>query len=64
MEVDHIVPVAMGGKRWDRGNLQPLCGPCHKAKTRRDQGRIAAEARGDPFSCVHGYPIGECPMGC
>ena len=62
VEVDHIVPVAMGGAKWDRANLQPLCEPCHKEKTGRDQGRIAAEQRGDPWSCRHGYPVGQCPI--
>lgn len=33
--VDHIVPLARGGT-WERTNLQPLCQPCHHAKTMRD----------------------------
>ncbi|KKI17489.1 HNH endonuclease signature motif containing protein [Sphingomonas sp. Ag1] len=34
-EVDHIRPLSEGGSN-DRSNLQGLCGPCHKAKTRRE----------------------------
>lgn len=31
-EVDHIVPLAMGGAE-DASNLQPLCRDCHAEKT-------------------------------
>lgn len=31
-DVDHILDKALGGSD-DEDNLQPLCGPCHKAKT-------------------------------
>lgn len=33
--VDHIVPKHKGGGDEDT-NLQPLCNPCHKAKTARE----------------------------
>lgn len=32
-EVDHIVPMALGGKPFDADNLQPLCRSCHSSKT-------------------------------
>ena len=32
-EVDHIVPLAQGGREMDWTNVQPLCGACHAAKT-------------------------------
>jgi 5-methylcytosine-specific restriction protein A len=32
-DVDHVVPLAHGGARLDRANLQPLCRECHQAKT-------------------------------
>ena len=32
-EADHIVPIAAGGGRLDRKNLQGLCKPCHSHKT-------------------------------
>lgn len=35
-EVDHIYPVAAGGPMWDEKNLQVLCNPCHKQKTKVD----------------------------
>jgi 5-methylcytosine-specific restriction protein A len=34
-DVDHIVPLAKGGQDID-SNVQILCRPCHKAKTRVD----------------------------
>lgn len=37
--VDHIVPLAHGGARLDRANLQPLCVDCHTDKTQTDQRR-------------------------
>lgn len=36
-EVDHIVPLAIGGARFDGGNLQTLCRPCHQQKTQEDK---------------------------
>lgn len=38
VEVDHITPLSKGGT-YDRDNLQPLCTPCHEAKTAAEQGR-------------------------
>ncbi|MFE2409855.1 HNH endonuclease [Kitasatospora sp. NPDC059408] len=35
VDVDHIKPIAHGGQDVD-GNVQALCRPCHKLKTRRD----------------------------
>jgi 5-methylcytosine-specific restriction enzyme A len=35
-EVDHIRPLAAGGDRWARENLQGLARQCHAAKTRRE----------------------------
>ncbi|WAL76427.1 HNH endonuclease signature motif containing protein [Kitasatospora sp. YST-16] len=35
IDVDHITPIAHGGQDVD-GNVQALCRPCHKLKTRRD----------------------------
>jgi 5-methylcytosine-specific restriction enzyme A len=32
-QVDHIVPVAVGGSMWDEANWQPLCRHHHSAKT-------------------------------
>ena len=37
-EVDHIVPIAAGGDKWDRDNMQPLCTPCHSRKTASEVG--------------------------
>lgn len=34
-DIDHIVPLSRGGEDVDE-NVQILCRPCHKAKTRRD----------------------------
>jgi 5-methylcytosine-specific restriction protein A len=35
-EVDHAIPIAMGGTS-ERGNLVPLCTPCHRAKTKKEE---------------------------
>lgn len=35
VEVDHIVSEAEGGAT-SAGNLEGICGPCHKAKTQRE----------------------------
>jgi 5-methylcytosine-specific restriction enzyme A len=32
-EVDHIIPIADGGKRLDPNNLQAMCKSCHSSKT-------------------------------
>lgn len=37
VDVDHIRPIAFGGEDVD-GNIQVLCRPCHKAKTRSEFG--------------------------
>lgn len=35
-QTDHIIPVHKGGKGIDPKNLQVLCVPCHKRKTKED----------------------------
>ena len=35
-DVDHIRPIAAGGGRLDRDNLQSLCKACHSRKTLRE----------------------------
>jgi len=39
-EVDHIVPIALGGSMFDLNNLQSLCSECHKWKTLSDLQKI------------------------
>ena len=34
LDVDHIIPVQMGGQLFDKPNLRTLCKECHKAKMR------------------------------
>ena len=34
-ELDHIIPLRKGGTN-HRENLQGLCGPCHRFKTRQE----------------------------
>jgi len=36
LDVDHIIPVQMGGQLFDKDNLRTLCKECHKAKSRLD----------------------------
>jgi 5-methylcytosine-specific restriction protein A len=40
-EVDHIVPIAAGGERLERSNLQGLCKPCHSRKTATEDSAFA-----------------------
>lgn len=35
-EIDHIIPVGMGGKAWDVLNMQLLCKTCHKLKSAKE----------------------------
>lgn len=44
-ELDHIIPVALGGTG-KRENLQPLCGECHKVKSREDRKVIRTKVLG------------------
>lgn len=37
LEVDHIIPVQMGGKFFEKANLRTLCKECHKAKSKLDK---------------------------
>lgn len=43
LEIDHVVPLELGGPD-ELHNLQPLCEPHHKAKTRLDV-KLIAKAR-------------------
>lgn len=36
LDVDHIIPIRMGGDLYDKANLRTLCKDCHKKKTRLD----------------------------
>ncbi len=36
LDVDHIIPLRMGGQLFDKKNLRTLCRECHRAKTRLD----------------------------
>ena len=42
--VDHIVPVKLGGERFERANLQSLCVPCHNAKTASETASLRNQA--------------------
>ena len=37
LDVDHIIPVKMGGQLFDKNNLRTLCKECHKAKSDLDR---------------------------
>ncbi|MBW2970661.1 HNH endonuclease [Candidatus Woesearchaeota archaeon] len=37
LDVDHIVPINMGGKPFEKNNLRTLCKECHKKKTKLDR---------------------------
>lgn len=44
-QVDHIVPLAEGGDRYDWDNMQSLCKPHHDQKTHADSRRGKTRAR-------------------
>ena len=50
-EVDHIIPLEKGGT-YEDSNAQPLCIPCHQAKTAQDRGYKPRQACG-----VDGWPL-------
>jgi 5-methylcytosine-specific restriction protein A len=37
LDVDHIIPIQMGGQIFDKANLRTLCKDCHKAKGNLDR---------------------------
>jgi 5-methylcytosine-specific restriction enzyme A len=37
LDVDHIIPLQMGGNFFEKENLRTLCKECHKAKSRLDR---------------------------
>ena len=41
LEVDHIIPVQMGGELFDKKNLRTLCKDCHTFKTILDREALA-----------------------
>ncbi len=41
LDVDHIIPVQMGGKLFDKKNLRTLCKECHKMKSKLDSEAIS-----------------------
>ena len=58
-ELDHIVPVHKAPERfWDRTNWQPLCKPCHDAKTTLERGptRQDSEQRNEWHNLLGGKP--------
>ncbi len=36
-EVDHIIPIRLGGSKLDVKNLQYLCSRCHRKKTKNEK---------------------------
>lgn len=37
LDVDHIIPIQMGGKFFEKENLRTLCKECHRAKSRLER---------------------------
>ncbi|MFZ0698738.1 MAG: HNH endonuclease signature motif containing protein [Thermoplasmata archaeon] len=50
LEVDHIVEIARGGAALEYSNLQTICRPCHRSKTRE----FLASADRPPVPAVEG----------
>ena len=59
-QVDHVVPKHRGGTD-DPANLQPLCIPCHRRKTRREAWSHKPAERKPTPKTVHldGRPLTE-----
>ena len=45
LDVDHIIPVQMGGKLFEKANLRTLCKECHKAKSKLDSEALSGLVR-------------------
>ncbi|MBT3464937.1 HNH endonuclease [archaeon] len=41
LEVDHIIPIQMGGKLFEKANLRTLCKECHKSKSKLDRDALS-----------------------
>jgi 5-methylcytosine-specific restriction endonuclease McrA len=41
LDVDHIIPVQMGGALFDKANLRTLCKECHNAKSKLDRDALS-----------------------
>ncbi len=46
-QVDHVVPVAEGGERYDPDNTMSLCVPHHREKTQQEARRGRERKRGE-----------------
>ena len=54
---DHIIPIAIGGDEFDLKNVQWLCAPCNKEKTKHDQATIALYRRRIKLIGTGGQPL-------
>jgi len=59
--VDHIKPIALGGKEYDLDNLQTLCEKCHREKTKKDLKRIARQRRKIKHIRLNDKTVGVIP---
>jgi hypothetical protein len=65
-EVDHILPVFLGGSACGLSNLQTLCIDCHKQKTFYNfphHNNISSQAASIRFNRIL-YPVGQKSMPC
>ncbi len=63
LDVDHIVEVALGGAALEYSNLQTVCRPCHRAKTRAFNGRPRPPASVPPAGPISEGPPRPTPAG-
>ena len=45
LEVDHIIPISMGGSVCELGNMQLLCRECHDQKTKTIDNKLIERRR-------------------
>ncbi len=43
LDVDHIIPIQMGGQLFEKINLRTLCKECHKAKSKLDKESLSGK---------------------
>ena len=53
MEVDHVLPLSLGGARLDPANLASRCRACHKHKTKLEAITAARAKRAEQRQNVH-----------
>ena len=57
LQIDHVLREKAGGARFDEGNLQALCGKCHRTKTSRENSAPLSQDQADWLRYVMGTKV-------